>query len=103
MPTDVSTSKKPALSRFFDGIERSVKYQYITSMALSLLTGLGLALVSVLITRQGLHSSLEWIVSNPLALLTTTLFLGLLVLLLFRLSNSLFASSIVISILVLAA
>lgn len=60
MPTDVSTSKKPALSRFFDGIERSVKYQYITSMALSLLTGLGLALVSVLITRQGLHSSLEW-------------------------------------------
>ena len=24
MPTDVSTSKKPALSRFFDGIERSV-------------------------------------------------------------------------------
>ena len=39
-------------------------------MALSLLTGLGLALVSVLITRQGLHSSLEWIGSNPLALLT---------------------------------
>ena len=103
MTAGVSTSKKPALSRFFDGIERSAKYQFIASIVLSLLTGLGLALASILITRQGFHSSLAWIGSNPLALLTTSLFLGLLILFFAWLCNCLFASSIFISTLVLAA
>ena len=70
---------------------------------MSLLTGLGLALASILITRQGFHSSLAWIGSNPLALLTTSLFLGLLILFFAWLCNCLFASSIFISTLVLAA
>ena len=103
MSPQTSVSEKSAVNLFFDRLGNNTKYKYIAFIALSLLTGLGLSLVSVLITSQGLHAALTWIGSNFLALLATFLFLSLLILFFAWLTNSLFASSVFVSILVLSA
>ncbi len=103
MPTGAPVSEKPALVRVLDAVGLSVRRRYIALAALSLLTGLGLALVSVLITRQGVYASLTWLSSSLLPLAMTTLFLGLLTMLLALLLDSLFVSAALMSLLVLSA
>lgn len=58
MSPQTSVSEKSAVNLFFDRLGNNTKYKYIAFIALSLLTGLGLSLVSVLITSQGLHAAL---------------------------------------------
>lgn len=103
MPAAAPASEKTALRRFLDGIGLSAGRQCAALAVLSLLTGLGLTLVSVLITKQGLYASLTWLSSSLLPLAETTLFLGLLIMLSAWLFNSLLVSAALMSILVLAA
>jgi len=83
------------------GLKNSARF-WIT-LLLSALTGLGLTLVSILITTQSLRATLGWLTGSPLAVFAGTVFLALLVLFLAFLTRSLFAGGLVVSVLLLLA
>lgn len=89
--------------RFLDKLEENSTLKCLVTVILSLLTGLGLALASVLITKQGGQETLEWIMSHLPVIIATALLLGLFVMLFTWLTRSLFASVLFVGILVLAA
>ena len=70
---------------------------------LSLLTGLGLTLASILITTQSLRAVLSWMTGSAMAVLANALFLGLVVFALALITTSLFAGGAAVAALVLAA
>ncbi|MEG1633196.1 MAG: LTA synthase family protein [Oscillospiraceae bacterium] len=71
--------------------------------ALALLTGLGLSLISILITTQGLHATLSWLTEKTGAVFACALFLGLIVMLLALVTRSLFAGGLITSLVLLSA
>ena len=96
--------KKPASAwRAWRAYSFGENWRLPLAALLSLLTGLGYALVSILITTQSVHTTLGWLTGKPLATLACALFLALLVMGLTFLTRSLFAGGLAVGLLVLAA
>lgn len=75
----------------------------ITAVITSLLTGFGLTFVAQLIAKQIITLALQWITVHPFAALANTVLIALIVLVLGWLMRSMFASTFIASIAVMAA
>lgn len=75
----------------------------ITAVVTSLLTGFGLTFVAQLIAKQVITLALQWITVHPFAALANTVLIALIVLVLGWLVRSIFASTLIASIAVMAA
>lgn len=94
-----TTGQKPAASLSTAGRKRGLSQgtRLPLMLLLSLLTGFGLTLASLLIMTQSLRATLGWLTGKPLAVFACAVFLSLLVLFVAGASRSLFVGGLVAS------